>query len=304
VDGSVFSAREATASGREAVFDAERVRKLPLEAVGSILFSGDAADRSAWRAGGIEPRTVDRLVAARDDKRLTLDGAVVSVGKEKVVFAMDGDELPINRARVIAVYFAQRKPTAEPVAAVSSTDGAVWTAARLAWKDGVELETPSGVALRIPESELAAIDFSLGKVLYLSDANPSAYRHTPAFDRPWPILRDRGPTGGEPRIDDLAFRKALVVHSRSMVEYRLDGKYRLLQTQLGVDAAGGPLGNAEVRIAADGKPLWKGAVRAGEPAQALSLSVAGAQSVQLEVDYGENLDLGDHVTFGDLRVVK
>ena len=54
----------------------------------------------------------------------------------------------------------------------------------------------------------------------------------------------------------------------------------------------------------DGKPLWEGDVKGSEAPRELALDVTGAKRIEILVDYGAGLDVGDRLNLCDLRVTK
>ena len=66
----------------------------------------------------------------------------------------------------------------------------------------------------------------------------------------------------------------------------------------------GPSGAVQVEIKADGRTLWQSAVRAGDKPRPIDVDLTGAKRLQIVVDYGDNLDVGDELVLGDLRLVK
>jgi hypothetical protein len=166
------------------------------------------------------------------------------------------------------------------------------------------VRTPSGVEARLPVRDLVRIHFARGRLMFLSDLEPTRVEHTPFFDRSWEYRRDANLDHRPIRIHGVEYAKGVVAHSRTCLEYPLDGKYRRFEATAGIEDSSGDEGDAIVRVLGDGRVLWEGRVRAGAAPTAASCSVEGVQSLRLEVDYGENLDLGDHVAWAEARVVK
>jgi hypothetical protein len=129
-------------------------------------------------------------------------------------------------------------------------------------------------------------------------------QHTPFFDVGWDFRRDSSLSGQPIRIGGVEYTKGLAVHSKTLLEYNLAGRYRLFETVVGIDDSSGPLGDAVVRVLADQRPLFEATVRAGQPGKPVSVNVQNADKLVLEVDYGNRLDLGDHVVFANARLIK
>jgi len=305
VDGSRFGARSFDSDGRTAKV-ATTVGELTIavQYFAAALLVDDAQEAAEFDARAGEKTASDRMVLARDGKRLSLDGVVGKVGVEKVSFTLDGEELPINRSRVKAIYFAHKSSDAKPAALIGDRSGNLWAAAEWRWKDGVSLRSPAGFDLSIPAGGLAHIDLSAGRIAFLSDLAPSLMQHTPGFDHPWPPIKDRGPHGSPLELDGRKFSKGVTLHSRTVMEFALNAEYRRFKAVVGIPFAAGPSGDAEARILADGVVVWSQRVRAGEKSIKIDIPLPSSKTLRLEVDFGRNLDLGDHVAFADAKVVK
>jgi hypothetical protein len=304
-DGSRFGARSFESDGRVARTNGPAGElSIPVERLAAVLLVDDPQESADFAAKASEKPKADRIVIAREDKRLALDGIIGKVGSDKIEFTLDGDVLPINRSRGKALYFSQKASPPKPMAMIADRRGDLWAATDWRWGSGVAFQTPTGFERTIAVEELASIDLSAGRVVYLSDLEPRMMQHTPALDHPWPMKLDRGPHGGPLEVGGRSFAKGVVLHSKTIVEHDLDGKYRRFQTVVGIPAAAGPLGDADVRVLVDGKAVWERRLRSGDAPTPLDLPTVGARILRLEVDFGKNLDLGDHVAFADAKVIK
>lgn len=304
-DGSRFGADKFESNGQTATVDgAFGTLSIPVENLAAVLLVEDPQEAADFTAHSSEKPRADRIVIAREGRRLLLDGIIGSVGREKIEFTLDGDVLPINRSRAKALYFAQKNVAPKPAALVTDRRGDLWAASEWSWKNGVAFKSSSGFDRTIALDSLASIDLSAGRVVYLSDLEPSLMQHTPALDHPWPMRRDQGSFGGPLELQGRIFAKGLVLHSRTVAEYNLGGEFRRFQSLVGISRSAGPVGDTDVTITADGKPLWKRRVRADHATHDLGFEIAGVKTLRLEVDFGRNLDLGDHVTFADAKVLK
>jgi len=305
-DGSRFGAQSFESDGRTAkTVTALGALAFAIENVSSVLLIDDPQETAEFAARAADKLKTDRIVIAREGKRLVLDGVIGKVGADKIEFTLDGDLLPINRSRGRALYFAQKATGGKPAAMIADRRGDLWAAVAWRWQSGgVTFKSAAGFERSILAPELSSIDLSSGRVAYLSDLEPALMQHTPGFDHPWLIQHDRGPHGRPLELDGRKFAKGLTLHSRTIVEYDLGGEYRRFQAQVGVPTAAGPSGDADVRIVADEKTLWRKRVRAGENSQPVDFPIASVKRLRLAVDFGGNLDLGDHVAFADAKVVK
>jgi hypothetical protein len=160
----------------------------------------------------------------------------------------------------------------------------------------LKLMTLQGNELEFPRTIVQQIEFAHGRIVRLADLKPSAVEETPYFDRHWNYQVNKSLTGEPLRIGSTSYSHGLAMHSRSMLTYQLAGQYSHLGTKLGFQEDTGDLGNATVRVLGDGRVLFEKLklTDTGKPEE-LNLDLSGVQVLQLEVDFGDNFDIGDHV---------
>jgi hypothetical protein len=163
-----------------------------------------------------------------------------------------------------------------------------------------------------PASSVQRLDFSQGKVLYLSAVEPREVQYTPYFDFVFEYQRDRHLFGGPLRLGGRTYTRGLAIHSKTVLRYRLGGEYRRFTAMLGLDPEikfdpGRPETRREARfeVRGDGRVLFAKDVLAGEPPEPLELSVDGVVDLEIVVEFGrDNSDIGDRVHLGDAKVLK
>ena len=97
----------------------------------------------------------------------------------------------------------------------------------------------------------------------------------------------------------------VAVHSRSILTYDLNGRYTTFEALLGFDDASKGQGRVDVRVFADGKELYANPdLKASDPPAKLSLPVAGAEQLRLQVDFGRGQDTGDRVIWANARLYR
>jgi hypothetical protein len=307
-DGSILAASSFTTDGKQATIrlPGDTSMTPPIGAVASVLLaSTDPELVRQWSMRAKAAREKDVLELYKEGKRHELEGIIATVNTEGLTFRIDGQDVPVKLDRASAFFFAHPAIDAEALADVNVRSGSVWAVAKLALTPaGVEVETPSGLKQTLPLESIAKISFARGRIVHLSDLEPTLVEHTPFFDTNWDYKRDTNFSGQTPSVAGQSFSKALALHSRTKIEYDLDRHYRRFETSLGIDDEAGTLGDAMVRISGDGKLLWEGEVAAGQSAKPVVLPVTGVDLLTLEVDFGRGLDLGDHVIFGDVKVIK
>ena len=103
-----------------------------------------------------------------------------------------------------------------------------------------------------PLDEVAKIDLSSGKVVYLSDLKPESVTYQPFFpldkdlqDRlqSFSLRQDRTLESKPLRLGGKSFQKGLALHSHTEVAYDLPGKFSGLEAIAGIDDEFRPRGN-------------------------------------------------------------
>jgi hypothetical protein len=173
--------------------------------------------------------------------------------------------------------------------------------------DKVNVTTPNGVRFELARASLAKLDYSGGKLVYLSDWDRKKMndpRPLDCFDR---FRRDKNLDSGPIRLVGYApFAKGLAVHAYTALEFDLAGDFREFKAIIGVDElVGGTDGTTKVVIKGDGKELKTYEVsRKDKEALDVRLNIQNVKSLRIEVVSSELLDLGHHVDLADARVSK
>lgn len=262
------------------------------------------------------PPDSDLLVTRKGSAIDSHTGIARDVNETTVRFEVDGEVLPVKRANVLGLIYFHPRGLAMPesVCRLTDTTGCTW-AARTVSLTGGELgwTTPTGIAVKRTLNDLVRIDYSQGKIVYLSSLKPETTTWTPFFGitKEVPALKeffgprvDRGLTPGPIELDKKPRSKGIALHSRTELVYRLPGKFRRFKALAGIDDRVQPYGNVRLVVRGDDRVLWEGSVVGGEPAKPLDLDLTGVRRLTILVDYGENLDTADHLDLAEARIVK
>ncbi len=289
---------------------------VPLTAVAAAWLEAPDADtpaepaRYAW-AGGKRDAV---LLRSRDVLRGGLDGLTPEGGVRFQAADRPAEVVPL--ARVAALAFdpslARVRKVKPAHARVTLADGSRLTLTQVA-ADATALTgvTPYGPRVEVPWSEVVALDAVNGKATPLGDLTPKSAEVTPFTDLAWP-WRVNQTVRGEP----LRLRgeygvgtsdRGLGLHSRTRLTYDLGGKFRRFEARVGLDAASGRRGSADVTLLLDGKPAGPESLRrltAATGTVAVSLATPGVKELTLLVDYGPGGDAQDDVNFADARLIE
>lgn len=282
----------------------------------------DAEILKVWEESlALESRD-DILVVDRDGKLSWYRGTIHAATDEAVRFEMGGDTLNIRRDRVFGLIPAAKPGAVKPEVAdgqpawiLTDTDGNRWKikSLRMTEKTKFTWETPAGTSFSAPAEKLAQVDFSEGKMVYLSSLKPESVKWTPYISLPglssardayFTPKMDRSVSGGPLKIQNRVFLRGIGMTSRTEMTFRLPDQFSRLQAVIGINDSVRPKGDATVIILGDTTELFRSDLDGKTPATEIDLDIRGVRRVTLIVDYGNDMDISDHVDFGDIKLMK
>lgn len=322
VDGSVLSAVEyGVTSGTGKIRSTlGATHEIPTRSIRWVRFgSPDGYDpklTKEWSEITETQAAGDLLVVRKNGVLDYLEGVLRDVDDATCQFELDGEVIPVKRAKIEGLVYAQPRSVElpEPIGKLVATDGSRLQLQTVEFADGkVVVSTPAGTSHSVPLERVVRFDFSSGKIAYLSDLEPESVAFTPLFGFAQPpagllafysYRRDVGFEGNPLRLDGKVYKKGLSLASRTELVYKLPGKFRVFRATVGIDDSVRETGSVRVAIKGDGKTLWQADVRGSEPARELELEIAGVKRLEILVDYGEATDVGDRLDLGEARVTK
>ncbi len=173
--------------------------------------------------------------------------------------------------------------------------------------------TVSGLAQSLPLASVAQLDFSLGKIVYLSDLEPlkadwqpylGAANLSAGARQLFGLRKDKNFAGKPLTLGETTFRKGVALHSRSDVAYRLPGQFTRLVATVGIDPSQRSRGNVRLEIRGDDRELYNATIAGSAAPQPIELDLTGVGRLTVLVDYGEGLDIGDQLILGNARLVR
>jgi hypothetical protein len=282
---------------------------LPLAAVAVLWRDAPAKTHDAeklYRRLRAEKRTRDVVCLLNGD---TVAGTLIGMDKGNLEIDVDKRHVVVKWTQL--AYLAFNTELAE----VPQPKGVY---ARLTLNDGTRLSLTSaesdaamltastvfGVRLRTALADVAALDLHGGGCVYLSDLKQSKYEFQPYLDAHWPFAVDGNVAEHTIRLGRSTYDKGVSMHSRGRLSYSLKGAYRRFEALAGLDEIDGRDGDVRIRVIADEKPLLDRALAIRDGAIPITLNVEGVRTLTLEVDFGQNGDVGDIVDWADARLVK
>jgi hypothetical protein len=171
----------------------------------------------------------------------------------------------------------------------------------------LKASTAFGTKVSVALDHVAALDLRQGRAVYLSDLEPTAYKHVPFLSVSWPFVRDSNVTGRELRLAGSTFDKGLGLHGESRITFELASKYEWFESLVGMDSQTGKRGRAHVEVLVDNKVFEVGQgqeLQAGKAPLAVRVNLPGARLLTLAVRPGAVGDVQAHVNWADARLIK
>lgn len=308
-DGSRLSCTDVTRRGGELTLESARLGtlKVPLASILNIRFGPPESKLlETWNDLIEKGAKTDLLVTRKGEVLDYLNGVIGEIDEKTVKFLIDQDEIAVNRQKVYGLIYKRPAAAESPAVCVAEIEGGdrlqlekiSWDASE--WKGTLA----SGATFPIPADKIRSLDFSLGKVRYLSQMEPREIKYVPYFDFTWKYRRDRNIDGGPIRLANKTYNRGLSIHSRTELRYRLGGEYRSFQAMMGIDQSMGRKGDVQVTISGNGKELLKADVRGADAPRPIDLDVTGIRDLEILVDFGGDLDIADHLDLADAKVLK
>ncbi len=283
---------------------------LPLETVAGVVFQLPPVparrDRLLDRVGTAEGHA-DSVWLLNGDE---ISGLIEAVDEDTVRVQADVGPIPIEIARIAALVFnpdlkQQPKPTG-PRAWIGTTDGSRLLATQLQLDDKrLRLTTSAGLTWKTDPGELVWLQPFGGRAVYLSDLEPTDYRHEPFLNLSWPYQTDRSVTGTHLRADGRIYFKGLGTHSAARLSYRLDESYARFEAELAIDDSTESRGSVQYRILVDGTEKYASPiVRGSDPPLSVKVETTDAKRLELIVDYAEQADQQDHANWLNARLIR
>jgi NPCBM/NEW2 domain len=281
---------------------------LPMARVAQVRFGLSTGKLDeAWNALAARESKTDLLIVKKEDVLDHLDGVVGDVG-EKVGFLLDNEEVPVSREKVYGIFF-RRKTSGlpKPAIQVDLAGGDLLQGVTVVWNGtDFKLRLAAGPEMTLPASSLSALDFSAGKIRYLSQLEPREVKSVPFFDtisyREY--RRDRSLDGTPLSLAGKTYARGLAINSKTTLRYRIAGEYTRFQGVMGIDDSVRGYGDVHVVVSGDGKPLLEADVKGRNAPQPFSIDVTGVRDLEILVDFGGDANIGDHLDLADARLIK
>jgi hypothetical protein len=317
IDGSLIKANQYVVRGSQAqiTIAGGEIVEAPTSAIRTVQFHPSAEFNSEWLRLLEAMADSDLLVVRTDGSLDAHKGVLHDVTEDAVRFDLDGEILPVRRSKLYGLAYRHSVAAELPPAVCRITDsaGSQWSVRSLTLSEKLQWATPAGLAVSQPLQNIAEIDFSGGKLVYLSDLKPESSVWTPLFaaEKPLPAVKrfyaprfDRGFDSTGLELAGVHYAKGLALHARTELVYRLPAGFRRFLATAGIDDAARPAGKVRLVFRGDDKLLWEAEIAGGLAPQTIELDVAGIRRLTVQVDFAGSLTAGDRLLLCNARIVK
>lgn len=335
-DGSELRPSQVTLSGGKlkCEFNMREAFELSVKQVRSVLFKRQTSELARqWQEIEKGARTSDLVVVRRKAPRPAsedgkpapgseealdfVDGTVTGMSVDAVEFDLGDDQSSLKREKLDGIIFGRRGETQTPGIKVRLTDssGSRWNLASFASSgDQFELQLAGGGAWRVPEREVATIDFSPGNVFYLdtdaADLVETSFDLVPASlksstERLFQPRRISPSADQRLRLGQQTYSRGLLLQGEAKLVYEIPSGYRRFTAIAGLPATASKQANARLSITVDNEPSWRRTLSSQErgPFQ-IDLPIAGAKRLTIRLEDTQGLDLSDQVLICKARFLQ
>lgn len=317
IDGSTICAKQYVVSGTLAtitLLDGE-VIEAPTNVIHTVQLQQSGTLAAEWnRLIGMKADS-DLLMIRKDETIDYHKGVLHDVTADSVTFDVDGELLPVKRSKVFGFVYRHADEAELPASVCRITDaaGSRWSVQSLTLSEKLQWTTQSGLSVAEPLDQVVQIDYSVGKIVYLSDLKPDAVRWTPFFGvgKPLPSVEqfyspryDRNFESAGLQLGGTPYRKGLALHTRTELVYRLPDQFSRFRAVAGIDDTVRPGGKVRLVIRGDDKELLDTTLSGSDAPRPVDLDLTGIRRLTILVDFGDGLSTGDYLLLCNARLSK
>lgn len=258
---------------------------------------------------GGEPGDKDSIyVKSADGKTIQrVSGKVLGQEGDSLQVEYDGAKRGLKMERVVGVVYQGRRTTDQPAPGVLIISGGHRLPGTLVSGSRgmpISFKAAWGQSMEWPYDRIVRYEVRNGRNVWLTDLQPTGQETVPYFDRNLGWSANKSLLGGELKIADKSYERGLCLNSHTVLTFDVEG-YSRFESDVGVQHDDGRLGRAAVKVLVDGQVAFENAdLKLSSGRTPVSIDLSGKKSLTLEVDFGENFDVGDHITWGGAKLVK
>ncbi len=339
-DGSQLYAERVLLKKRDFEFTlfSGQVLKLPSSVVANVLFDAASEEnRKDWKSRVYNARGKDIVVSKRKVKDRDKDGereyeiasnlnATIGEGDETgtaLTFAVTiGDTTASATRKLDTLRGLIFKHTLGPKAApfqcklLDTSQNLVMVASVTPREGGLLVTTPAGAEIKVAKENIARMDYTQGRLEYLSDLTPTkletgSNHNDDERHASWHVYKDSNVDKGPLVLAGKTYPKGLALKPYVELVYELRGEYREFEAVVGIDdrvtafETRGKEGPVTLIVETDGRELTRLTVSSDdkERFKELKLNIKDAQRLRIIVKSMGDLDLG-HLDLADAKIRK
>ncbi|MCZ6688952.1 MAG: NPCBM/NEW2 domain-containing protein [Planctomycetota bacterium] len=307
--GGVLAGEVLSADGEKIKFGSPLIDEtsISLASIRAIRITPVSIDTTAFQRQMEKKKPNDTVFVIQEKKLLRVPGGFRFLNREKLSFVWEGQEKTLPREKIHGIVLSGGSVgRGARTARVLLTDGSRFEGEPVAMdRAALTMRLMDSSRLVIARGSVVRIEILSDRLVYLSDLEPIKVREVPYFNTIWPYRKDRSLDGNPIRLGGEVYEKGLGVHSRCLLTYELDGEYESFSAVIGIDDETEDLGHVIFRVRADGEVVFEsGGISGVDKPRRIQLDLKGKQRLVLEVDFGEDLDIGDHADWADAHLVR
>lgn len=292
----------------------DRKLKVPLKALSFILKDAQDAkirNHEDWKAVLKSRKARDLFVRWLEGRMNPIPGTYGDGKGTTLGFQTESGlkvEVDLNHKAVVGWVFVN-KPDPNlplPVCSVVDSEDNVILARKVAVADGgdVVVTTLYDGELRYPQAQIARLDFSGGKRVYLSEINPRILEERPVEVGASELRKDRNPNDGPLQLGGQKYPRGLSLFAPMVLAYPLGGDYKEFTAILGVDDNVDGNTHVKVVIQGDGRELFAQEIKKNDKPKEIRLNVKDVQELVIKVHPVGLFPIGQHLNMADAKVTK
>lgn len=298
------------------------VMKLPVSLVANVLIdASNEKHRSEWKTRVYNKRGSEAFVVNKS-------GAISQI---ECIFG-DGDETgtSINLAATVGETTVEttRKlsglhgllfkntlgPKATPVTCklLGTFQDLVMVSSIAPSTDGITVTTPAGAKIEFKKDQIARLDYTPGKLDFLSDLEPIKIVVKASLDEDeekpdqWHVYKDSNLDKKPLVLGGMKFAKGLALKPYAELTWDLKGEYRAFEAMVGIDDGVSAAGATVLVIEGDGKEMMSITISADDKVRhkKVDLNIKDVQKLKIIVKSTDEFDTARHLDLADAKVRK
>ena len=275
-------------------------------------------------------RKSDAIVISRNRELGTIEGMVGDLIDGKLGFSIEARSarVPVSKLEAILFYHASGRESAAPVCEVILADNSRFFARELDWNgERLGITFACGATAEIPFKQLAKVNYSLGRTVYLSSIEPTTNDWQPLITsaaifedlRKMKLARPNQSFSGRPltlafhaetgasHLSEIKqFENGFAIQGGGKLAFQLGGQYENLSGHVGFDPYANASGNVLFRVLLDGKIVMQQELihRLIKQPVEIDLNVHGVDRVVIQVQYNDGRSTGDQIHLVELKVTR